>query len=108
MLKRVCLLMAMIWSLGFICTADAAPMELGLKPVVLGNEYSISLFMDDKVLRNPNAALTGFLEIKPGMKLSVAPVLDFVREQFYASVGKRCDQKRNALSGRVRRFYVSS
>lgn len=53
MLKRVCLLMAMIWSLGFICTADAAPMELGLKPVVLGNEYSISLFMDDKVLRNP-------------------------------------------------------
>ena len=24
------------------------------------------------------------------------------------SVGKRCDQKRNALSGRVRRFYVSS
>ena len=76
MLKRVCLLMAMIWSLGFICTADAAPMELGLKPVVLGNEYSISLFMDDKVLRNPNAALTGFLEIKPGMKLSVAPVLD--------------------------------
>ena len=50
MLKRVCLLMAMIWSLGFICTADAAPMELGLKPVVLGNEYSISLFMDDKVL----------------------------------------------------------
>ena len=59
--------MAMIWSLGFICTADAAPMELGLKPVVLGNEYSISLFMDDKVLRNPNAALTGFLEIKPGM-----------------------------------------
>lgn len=76
MLKRVCLLMAMIWSLGFICTADAAPMELGLKPVVLGNEYSISLFMDDKVLRNPNAALTGFLEIKHGMKLSVAPVLD--------------------------------
>ena len=51
-------------------------MELGPKPAVLGNEYSISLFMDDKVLRNPNAALTGFLEIKPGMKLSVAPVLD--------------------------------
>ncbi len=52
MLKRVCLLMAMIWSLGFICTADAAPMELGLKPVVLGNEYSISLFMDDRIFGN--------------------------------------------------------
>ena len=48
MLKRVCLLMAMIWSLGFICAADAAPMELGPKLLVLGNEYSISLFMDDK------------------------------------------------------------
>lgn len=76
MLKRVCLLIVMVWSLAILFTAEAAPLELGPKPVIQGNEYSISLFMDDKVLRNPNAALTGFLEIKPGMKLSISPVLD--------------------------------
>ncbi len=76
MLKRVCLLIVMVWSLGMMFSAEASPLEFGPKPVIQGKEYSISLFMDDKVLHNPNAALTGFFEIKPGMKLSVAPVLD--------------------------------
>ena len=76
MLKKICLLLVMVWTLGIMLTAEAEPLTLGPKPVVQGNEYSVSLFMDDRVLRNPNAALTGFLEIKPGMKLSVPPVLD--------------------------------
>lgn len=77
MTKKCGLASSMLLLLIFVfmnCQVTGAPLPNQVSSGV--NEYSISLFANDVVMKNPNDSASGFLDIIQGTKLAAPPVLD--------------------------------